>query len=333
MSSYSFEEHHAKQYGTDAAIFLNHVGFFVKKNQAEERNIYKGCAWTFNTLDQYARIFPWMSRDSVNRVIVKLRKAGEIRLAHGIDGNKFDRKNWLTIPAMFDIAESPDVHIAESPDVHIAESPDVIIGLQVEPSETAGSTSAHDTREDEKQDEKIVALDSDLDEEQKDAKQDAATEKQIGYIKELAGKKEMPENTAREIARFALLPPGGRAKKKASELITALEVLPDKSNIITAILYNPTDSWIQKIPRDTFEYIRSTLHNHHRGPQAIRPAVFDIDGKEYHLVAIDAYDPDKKAENNGPDTDRGKMPPVTPGTDAAYAVDALVYATDVTPKP
>lgn len=87
MTSYSFDVDLAKQFGVNEAIFLNNIQHWITKNKANGKNQYEGETWTFNTLNAWTELFPWLSRDQVRTIIKKLKSAGVLKTA------QFDGEN------------------------------------------------------------------------------------------------------------------------------------------------------------------------------------------------------------------------------------------------
>ena len=92
--SYSFSIDHARDHGTDAAIFLSSLIFWLDLNAVENRNVFDGVVWTYNTHKEYADRFPWLSSSQIKRILEKLKREEVIRIEH-FDG--FSRTSYITV--------------------------------------------------------------------------------------------------------------------------------------------------------------------------------------------------------------------------------------------
>ena len=77
-------EHHfnielAKKLGIEKAIFLHNLYYWLQHNAANNKNLFDGSYWTYNTKKAYTEIFPYMSYDKVKRIISDLREDSIIK--------------------------------------------------------------------------------------------------------------------------------------------------------------------------------------------------------------------------------------------------------------
>jgi uncharacterized phage protein (TIGR02220 family) len=86
----------AKQYGINAAILLENIGYWIKQNEANEANFFDGRYWTFNSRRAYREMFPYMSERQIATALEKLIADGLI-----ITGNynklAYDRTLWYAL--------------------------------------------------------------------------------------------------------------------------------------------------------------------------------------------------------------------------------------------
>ena len=83
----------AKLYGIEEAILINHFHYWIKENKANDRNLFDGRYWTFNTQKAYADLFPYLSEGRVKRTINNLVEKG-ILMKGNYNANQYDRTNW-----------------------------------------------------------------------------------------------------------------------------------------------------------------------------------------------------------------------------------------------
>lgn len=86
----------ATKYGINAAIILQNLGHWIKRNEANESNYYDGYYWTFNSRKAYQELFPYMSKWQIENAFKKLIDEGLV-----ITGNynemKYDRTMWYAL--------------------------------------------------------------------------------------------------------------------------------------------------------------------------------------------------------------------------------------------
>ena len=91
-------EHHfnvdiAKQYGVLEAIILNHFEFWIKTNEANNRNFYDGYYWTYNSTRALQEIFPYASQRKIQNVLKHLEDEGIIQTGN-YNKLAYDRTLW-----------------------------------------------------------------------------------------------------------------------------------------------------------------------------------------------------------------------------------------------
>jgi hypothetical protein len=94
--NHSFDVEVATRFGVQEAIFIENVRFWVLKNKANNKHFYKGKYWTYNSAKAYAELFPYWSKQQIERIIAKLKEAGILVVDH-FSTNHYDRTNWYTI--------------------------------------------------------------------------------------------------------------------------------------------------------------------------------------------------------------------------------------------
>ena len=86
----------AKKYGTNEAVILYNLAFWIKRNTANQRNIRDGRAWTYNSQRALAEIFDFLTERQVFRILKKLEEAGAI-IKGNYNTKKIDRTCWYTV--------------------------------------------------------------------------------------------------------------------------------------------------------------------------------------------------------------------------------------------
>lgn len=91
-----FDVEIAKEYGVNAAILLQNLGYWIMRNKANETNYFDGRYWTFNSRKAYRELFPYMSERQIDTAFKKLIDNGLV-----VTGNynklKYDRTLWYAL--------------------------------------------------------------------------------------------------------------------------------------------------------------------------------------------------------------------------------------------
>lgn len=93
---HAFDDEVALIVGVKGAILLNHLAWWVRKNEASGINFHDGYYWTYNTSDAYSKIFPFFSADVIRKELKNLEKAGYI-LSGCYNKLAMDRTKWYTL--------------------------------------------------------------------------------------------------------------------------------------------------------------------------------------------------------------------------------------------
>jgi hypothetical protein len=86
----------AKEFGVNSAIFLQNLAFWTQTNLANERNIYDGYCWTYNTLKAFQKIFPYFSKQNLETIINSCLRQ-ELIIKGSYNKTKYDRTAWYAL--------------------------------------------------------------------------------------------------------------------------------------------------------------------------------------------------------------------------------------------
>lgn len=91
-----FDVELAEEIGVNAAIILENLSFWCKKNKANDKHEYEGSTWTYNSVKAFGKLFPYLTRSSINNALKTLEDLGYI-----ITGNfnkiAYDRTKWYSV--------------------------------------------------------------------------------------------------------------------------------------------------------------------------------------------------------------------------------------------
>lgn len=110
---YSFSVELAVKYGVEEAVLLQHLYFWIQKNAANQRHLHDGNYWTYNSARAFSVLFPFWSRQKIDRMIQSLREQGAILVGNYNDAGR-DRTRWFALSeTVRSIAENRAMHCPE----------------------------------------------------------------------------------------------------------------------------------------------------------------------------------------------------------------------------
>lgn len=86
----------ANAVGLTEAVVLQQIHYWMDMNESKAQTYKDGCFWTFNTIQEWEKQFPFISIATIKRCFTKLEDQKVIRRAH-FHTNKWDRTTWYTI--------------------------------------------------------------------------------------------------------------------------------------------------------------------------------------------------------------------------------------------
>jgi len=86
----------ATEIGINPAIVLENISYWVTENTVNNRNLFNGEYWTYNSKKAYEQMFPYMSLKQINGAFEKLLDAGYIKKGN-FNEDKLDRTLWYTL--------------------------------------------------------------------------------------------------------------------------------------------------------------------------------------------------------------------------------------------
>jgi hypothetical protein len=93
---YTFIGRDAEKYGTNCAIVLHTIKYFVLSNRKFKRNCFNGKYWVYNSAKKWTRYFPFFSHHQIYRHLKHLEKSGAI-LVDSFNKRGYDKTLWHTL--------------------------------------------------------------------------------------------------------------------------------------------------------------------------------------------------------------------------------------------
>ena len=91
-----FDSDVAAVVGLNGAVMLDNISFWVKKNEANEKNFHDGYYWTYNTSKAFQKLFPFWTERVIRYTLSKLESDGYI-LIHEYNKDKMNHTKWYTL--------------------------------------------------------------------------------------------------------------------------------------------------------------------------------------------------------------------------------------------
>jgi DNA-binding PadR family transcriptional regulator len=93
---HAFDDEVAMVVGIKGAILLNHIAWWVRKNEASGVNFHDGYYWTYNTSEAYAKIFPFFNAVTIRKELKRLETEGYIKGGF-YNKSAMNRTKWYTL--------------------------------------------------------------------------------------------------------------------------------------------------------------------------------------------------------------------------------------------
>ena len=96
-----FDTDLAREIGIEESIIFMNIGFWVKKNEANDKNNYDGSYWTYNSSSAFLQQFPYMTERKIRYALSNLEDKGLIKT--GIyNKSAFDKTKWYSLTKLGD---------------------------------------------------------------------------------------------------------------------------------------------------------------------------------------------------------------------------------------
>lgn len=118
--NHSFNTDIAKDIGLIPAIILEHIAFWVLKNEANNDNNFEKEYWTYSSAKAFTKIFDYLSSDQIRRALDKLKEHGYIKTGN-FNKSAYDRTSWYALLPKarrfyaISIKQKDQIHLANLP--------------------------------------------------------------------------------------------------------------------------------------------------------------------------------------------------------------------------
>lgn len=91
--NYSFDIAIAQELGVNAAIVVQNLQFWIKKNEANDKHFHDGRYWTFNSMKAWHELFPFWTERQIRKILDDLVEK-KIITKGNYNEMKYDRTLW-----------------------------------------------------------------------------------------------------------------------------------------------------------------------------------------------------------------------------------------------
>ena len=96
MTQHHYDCEIVETVGIQAAVIFRNFRYWVEANAAADRNKRNGLHWSYNSITQLTRLFPYMSRDKIRYALKKLEQSGLLIVAE-FNKMKADKTKWYSV--------------------------------------------------------------------------------------------------------------------------------------------------------------------------------------------------------------------------------------------
>lgn len=96
MNAHTFNVQLAKDIGLNQAILLQHLYYWHQINENKSHNIIDDKIWTYNTIEEFHKIFPYLTARQISYSFEKLEEKGYI-IVGNYNKMSFDRTKWYAL--------------------------------------------------------------------------------------------------------------------------------------------------------------------------------------------------------------------------------------------
>lgn len=91
-----FDVEIAREYGINVALIMENINFWVTKNEVNETNYYDGYYWTYNSIKDMKKQFPYLGIKQIRTAIQKMLD-NELIKKGNYNKSAYDRTMWYTM--------------------------------------------------------------------------------------------------------------------------------------------------------------------------------------------------------------------------------------------
>ena len=94
--NHSFNIHIAEKLGLNQAIMIQHLYYWHLRNEGNNKNLIDGRYWTYNSVNGFSKLFPYLTEKQIRYTLNSLKKDGYI-LTSNHNKKAYDRTLWYAL--------------------------------------------------------------------------------------------------------------------------------------------------------------------------------------------------------------------------------------------
>lgn len=117
-----FDTEIATRYGINAAVLFQNIAFWCNHSRANGTNFHDGLYWTYNSVNAFQELFPYLGKSQISSALQKLLDEGLI-----VKGNynkvAYDRTAWYAVTELGDtMFRKPNIPFTENLQMDLAKN-------------------------------------------------------------------------------------------------------------------------------------------------------------------------------------------------------------------
>ena len=101
----NYMEHHfnvnlAVRFGIEKAVIINNLYFWINHNAKNNKHVYEGRVWTFNSVSAFYKLMPYIKQRTLYRYLNELEEAKVISIGN-FNKSPFDKTKWYSFTDEF----------------------------------------------------------------------------------------------------------------------------------------------------------------------------------------------------------------------------------------
>lgn len=92
--NHSFDIDHAEKYGVTEAVLIANFQHWITRNRANDENFKEGRTWTYNSVESFRKVFPYLSGNQIRRALDSL-VTREVLVKGCFNTRASDRTTWF----------------------------------------------------------------------------------------------------------------------------------------------------------------------------------------------------------------------------------------------
>jgi hypothetical protein len=137
---HGFDPKVAQDVGCNAAVIYQNIKYWCAKNAANDKNEYEGRHYTYNSVNAFCELFPYLSAKQIRTALDKLEERGYIGLAC-LNKSAYDRTKWYCDLRNVDLPLAANGLAPEGepiPDINTDINLDTYVSMSISPNEAVG---------------------------------------------------------------------------------------------------------------------------------------------------------------------------------------------------